>query len=266
MILPETPTGYTRESGYPKGSRSGGMDTLVDKFFIAFDKFDLEDLEDMENLGFGELVVNSSSWDINENQSRVRITLNYSEPSQTGVSWSATIGTPEYTLDDSGTEIAINKRKKDKSLWFTNYKVCHNYILAAKTGIASSPTWALTSTDLTDADNIEYKWIKEAGELPDGWYILQDKTKNIEMVISPAPVVVETTYFKSYTRAVANIIKTGTVKDPGKTFGKTGQWLVMGSGVSLDGRRWVVTTRHQLALEWDSDYYSKVQNEKSSKI
>ena len=264
MISPDVPTGYTRSSGYPKGNRAGGINTVIDRFFIASENFDLGSLYEFDNLEYGDLVVNSSSWEANENQARVFVTVNYSEPNSAGVSWSATLGKPEYTLDDSGQEIPIDKRKQDGSLWFPNYQTRHNYILAAKKGIDDPPNFwdgaggvdVSTNLTMSPGDSEDYKWIKDAGELPDGWYILQDKTKNIEAVLVPSPVVVETTYFKTYTDAVRNIVPTGVVKEPGKTFGKTGQWLVTNSSVDQDGKRWAVVTRYQMAIEWDSDYYA----------
>ncbi|MCK9326471.1 MAG: hypothetical protein M0P69_13355 [Bacteroidales bacterium] len=259
MILPEVPVNYTRQSGYPKGSRSGGIDQLNDRFFISAEKFELSDLEMMEDqLAFEGMTVNASNWEVNENRNLVFVNVVYSEPGSAGLSAGATLGKPEYTLDDGGSEIPIDKRKKDGSLWFTNYKTKHNYILAAKSGVSATLSWWASNTDLTisDADSKNYKWLKDAGELPDGWYILKDKTKNIEAVIYPSPIVVATTYFKTYTQAINNVVEVGTVQTPGKTFGKSGQWLVTSCSISQDGRRWVIVTRYQNAPEWDSDYYS----------
>lgn len=257
MIMPETPAGYTRVSGYPRGSRSNGADALADKFYIETNKFDPDNLIDFENrLFYGALPVNSSSWEVNENQNLVYVTVNYGASNADGMSM-ATLGRPQYSLSDSGMEISIDKRKKDGSLWFPNYKTNHNHILVAKTGVTSSPSWWLTAQDLkmSDADSKKYKWLKEPDSLPDGWYILNDKTKNIETVLMPSPVVIAKIYFDSYTTAVNNIVKSGKIRTPGKTFGKTGQWLVVDCDLDQDGRNWVLTTRYQLAEEWDADYY-----------
>jgi len=255
MLQPDTITDMTRAAGYPRGSSESGVQTMVDKFFIAAAAFDLSMLDSLQNLAYGELVVNNLQWEPDQAGQYIYITVQYGTPSSAGLTKAAD-GVTEYSLDDSGTEIPIDKRKADGSNWFPGYRTCHNHILAAKSG-KTLPTWWNTAIN-TICPFTDYKWLKEPDSLPDGWVILKDKTKNIESVLWPSPVVVETTPFKSYSRAVANIIPLGTVKTPGKTFNRTGQWLVVNSSVSQDGKRWKVTTRYQLAVEWDNTYYTGV--------
>jgi hypothetical protein len=135
----------------------------------------------------------------------------------------------------------------------------HNHILAAKDGVTATPTWWDTATDETDASDEDYKWLSDIDSLPDGYYPLKAKTKNIETVIVPSPVVVGTTKYKTYSKAVNKKIESGTIATPEKTFGLTGEFLVVASSIGKDGRRWVVETRYQEAPEWDSDYYSEAE-------
>jgi hypothetical protein len=256
MLGPSLQSGFTRESGYPRGQRTDGVDIVVDKANVAATNFTLATLDPLENLMLGALVVVDIGWEVNAPRSLVAVTIRYGEPTAGGYT-SLKDGIEEWSLDDSGQEIPIDKRKNDGSLWFSNYKTNHNHILAAKDGVTASPAWWSTATDLTDAGSeSDYRWIKDVDSLPDGYYVLEDKTKNIETVIVPSPVVVGTTKYKSYSRAVNKKVASGTVADPAKKFGLSGQFLVVGSSVNQDGRRWVVETRYQQATEWDSDYYA----------
>lgn len=254
MISPSLPAGYTRESGYPRGQRSDGVDSVVDKMHASAATFTLADLDGMESLVIGALVVNDISWESNPNQQRVFVTIRYGEPTWGGYS-PLQSGVEQWTLDDSGQEIPIDKRKADGSLWFTNYKTNHNYKLIAKAG-KTVPAWWATATDTENSDE-DYRWVKESDSIPEGWIELEDKTKNIESVINPSPVVVGTTKYKSYSKAVNKKKVVGTKATPDKTFDLTGEFLVVASSVSPDGKRWVVETRYQEAKEWDSDYYDE---------
>lgn len=71
----------------------------------------------------------------------------------------------------------------------------------------------------------------------------------------PSPVVVEQAWFRSYADASRRTQEVFRTKTPAKTFGYALQWLIVGSDVSPDGRRWQVTTRYQGAEEWDSEIY-----------
>jgi hypothetical protein len=257
MRTPATPyAGWTRNQGYPKFSRAGGALTATDRFYVDYDDFDPDQLEALELLDFMGLIVSGSSAEPDEASHKMFIIVTYSRPSSGGGS-SAVEGVPQFTLDDSGTEIPIDKCKNDGSLWFPAYKTCHNYKLAAKAGEDTDPAWWATATDTKIDGGENYRWVKDAGELPGAdWTIIKEKKKRIESVVAPAPVVVENTWFGNYNQAIANRKTVGARVTPERTFGVTGQWLVMGSNVAPDGRRWVCVTRYQAAPEWDADYYA----------
>jgi hypothetical protein len=259
MITPEIPTGYTRESGYPKITRSDGVNTVTDRVYISFDSFDMSELERIELLYFNGLTVSDISAEPDPAQHIMYITIKYGGGSSASGMTSAQDGVDEWTLDDSGQEIPIDKRKTNGDPYFENYRTKHNYKLAAVDAAAAGSgsvdtIWGdnVKTTILSDA---RYRWVKEDDSLPDGWIVIKDKTKNIESVLCPSSVVVGTSRYSDYNAACGKRKKLGVKTTPGKTFGITGEWLVVGSSIHKDGKRWVVTTRYQNADTWDSDYY-----------
>lgn len=257
MINPDTPfTTWTRSQGYPKGGRSEGVLSINDKFHCAFDDFDLSQLEELEKLEYEGLKVQNSSFEVNENSELVHITFSYGHVSSASLS-TAVDGVSSFTLNDGGQEIPVDARKNNGSLWFSNYKANWNYCLAAKKGVTSSPLWWLTATDTTisESEADSYRWVKDASDVPDGWYLLCDKRKRVESFLVPSAVVTETTKYSTYNSAVAKQKTVGSKVTPGKTFGYSGQWLVMSSNVYEDGKKWVCQTNYQNAPEWDSDGY-----------
>lgn len=260
QTLPTVPEGFTRTNEYPKFSRTDGATTITDKFFIHFDDFEYEMIEQLEaSLYYGDLVVSDIAAEPDVAQNMMFVTIKYGSPGSSGLP-NATDGQTEWTLDDSGMEVPIDKRKANGSLLFPNYRTKHNYKFAAATVEASGSAevdeiWNDATT--TTLDNPLYRWVKEDDSLPEGWIVCRDKTKNIEAAMQPSAVVVGTVKYTSYNSAVANRKPIGKKVTPTKTFGITGEWLIVSSSISKDGRRWVVTTRYQNAPEWDSDYYSE---------
>lgn len=259
MIKPEIPySGWTRCNMYPKFSRQEGALTVTDRFFCAESIFDVDDLASLESFTYMGLAVSGSSADVNETEHLIYVTLVYSNTNSDTTS-SATEGVSEYTMEDSGQEIPIDMKKKNGSFWFTNYRTKMNYILAAHPNAdTSTPSFWTDATDtvIDGNDGLTFRWCKEPSDMPDGWRQLKGKTKRIETVLVPAPVVVETTKYRGYTQAVAKQKVVGTKVTPARTFGYNGEWLVMSSNVYSDGRKWVCQTRYQHAEEWDEDFYA----------
>jgi len=165
-------------------------------------------------------------------------------------------GDPLFTVEDSGMEIPVDLRKQDESAYFSNYKTKWNYHLAGLEG-SDTPDWWTDATDTKTDDDSEYRWVKEPDSMPQGWVIVEPKTKRLEAVMVPSPVVVEQAWYRSYRDASA---QTGDIfkrQTPEKTFGYDLEWLVVGCTVSPDGRRWLVEKRYQGADEWDSDIYEE---------
>lgn len=265
----------TRCQGYPKYSRKDGGLTVTDRFYVQTTEFSSDLLESAENNtltdGDAELAVTDVSAEPNESGAMMFINVVYSRASGGGSGSTARDGAVEFTFEDSGQEIPIDKKKNDLTPWFSKYRTKHNFhLVGAKDKTYSTfqtdigPDHWNTATDLEFAGAAAekkklYRWIREMADLPgEDWTLLKNKTKNIEAVASPSPVVVETRKYKSYNTAVGKRKKYGTIQTPERTFGETGQWLVVSSIVYPDGRRWVVQTRYQLAPEWDSDYYETV--------
>ncbi|MFA5321382.1 MAG: hypothetical protein WC373_01805 [Smithella sp.] len=252
---PEIPfSTWTRQPGFSNGSFVDGSFTVQDSFVCSVDNFILENIEEAVNrLSFNNLYVSNVTYrPATDPKNHVIINLTYSRSSSSGYS-TAKDGVPEYSIDDSGIEIPIDAQKNDGSLYFTQYRTCHNYMLAAKTGQTTPPWWS-TATDRINSD-VNFRWIKEPSELPgEDWVILKDKTKRIESVPVPSPVVNEKIWYQSYSQACAKKRIVGAIVTPPKTFGESGEWMVVGSAVDRDGKRWVCHSRFQNAPEWDSDY------------
>ncbi len=257
MEIPETPyTTWTRMQNYPKITRQEGAFSVVDKFSVADADIELYNIEDLDKIEFNNLKVISSNCDRSDNAGYWFVTLNYGRTTVDGFS-TAVDGVTETSLEDSGQEIPVDARKTNGSLWFSNYKTKWNYILGAKKGTTVIPGFWDTATDTTiaEASAEEYKWFKDSSDVPEGWYVLKEKTKRIETVLSPCSVVVEITKYVNYNQAVAKRQTVGIEVTPSRTFGISGSWLVMASNVSPDGKKWVCTTRYQNAPEWDTDVY-----------
>lgn len=259
MITPEIPTGYTRESGYPKITRSDGVNTVTDRVYISFDSFDMSELERIELLYFNELTVSDMSAEPDSAQHMMYVTIKYGGANSASGMTSAQDGVDEWTLDDSGQEVPIDKRNSDGTPYFPNYRTKHNYKLAAADAAAAVSGEVATiwgeNVKTTILSDVRYRWVKEDDSLPDGWIVIKDKTKNIESVLRPSSVVVGTSKYSDYNAACGKRKKLGVKTEPGKKFGITGEWLVVGSSIHKDGKRWVVTTRYQNADVWDGDYY-----------
>jgi hypothetical protein len=160
-------------------------------------------------------------------------------------------------MDDSGEEVPIDKKENDGGYMFTAYRMCHNHYLFAHKDEEQDPSWWDDVTTAVVSGYGKYLWAKDADARPsEDWNLVKDPTKKIESVLVPAPVVVATTRFQSYNEAVAKRETVGKRTTPARTFGITGEWLVAGSAVSPDGKRWVCTTRYMNAPKWDTDYYS----------
>ena len=164
-------------------------------------------------------------------------------------------GDPIFTVEDSGQELPIDLLKQDGSPYFANYLTKWNYHLAGEEGSAT-PSWWTTSTDTTTDDDSDYRWLKEPDSLPEGWVIVEPKTKRAESVMVPSPVIVEQRWYRSYRDASTQTKDVFKRRSPAKKFNYSAlEWLVVGCTVSQDGRRWLVEKRYQGAEEWDSDLY-----------
>jgi hypothetical protein len=253
MNKPTIPSGWTRENLYPKYSRQDGQLTVTDRLYKSAASFHTDDMEAFDKLTFKGLYGSASQAEPNEagENGKVHLTVVYSRSMSAGNSVN-TDGQKEYTLEDGGQEVPIDRKKTNGDYLLSGYRTKWNYHLAAPDGTAV-PSWWTTATDLEAAE--PFRWVKEPDSLRDGEVIIKTKTKNAESYIAPAPVVVETRRYKSYTSAVANVPRPGTRKTPGRTFGYSGAWLVVAAPVRPDGRRWVAEIRYQFAPEWDTDIY-----------
>jgi hypothetical protein len=243
-----------RASGYPKGTYIDGQYSVVDRWYAEESQLDSGVIEsNIQQLTYLKMSVVKVDWSYNEPGSIAYIDVTYGVPSQSGGSPSQN-GRTEWYLDDGGQEIPIDKRKNDGSLLFPGYRTCHNHILLGSAGAAVPSWWETATTTVTPDDN--YRWVRDIGAASSGEVVVADKTRNIESVLAPAPVVVGIVKYGQYGTAAGQAKPVGTKQTPAKTFGFTGEWLVVGCSIAKDGRRWAVTTRYQNAAEWDASYYA----------
>lgn len=276
MQTPDIPLpNWTRETGYPIYRRIDGNLSVDEKFYVDADYFDLDDLETLETVPFLDLFPSNVIVTPNENQSIVFITFSYTRPSGDGVSTSQD-GVAEYTLEDSGQQIPVDRQDNAGNYYFTNYRAHWNHhVVGPKETEAFTEAQALyweTAQNITTAwpgDNgADIRWVKEQDSYnPDTEKIFRKATKSaVEYYLAPSPVVVETRKYRTYTAAsaaksIVGIIPpdSGPLKRPKKDFNilteSGGRFLVVSSGVTFDGRRWQVQTRYQWAPAWDTDLY-----------
>ena len=137
------------------------------------------------------------------------------------------------------------------------------YDLAAKEGVlensVSHNLWITATTVALSNDQAkDYRWLKDTSQLPDGWYLMYEKTKKgaIEKINSNA-VIREEVWTETEKRAIEYAIDSTQLKTPSKTLGITGgAWLAMPSSIVPDGELFLITTTFLHAQTWDSDIYA----------
>ena len=178
------------------------------------------------------------------------ITLTYKEPGRgSGSQPDRKDNSTNYYLSAGTIDKAIETHPSYKTLW--NYNLCcKKGTMEAKPDISKAKTTNL-------GDKTEWKWCKEPSEMPQGWIIATSKTKpGTESYIYPAPVSHKKTYYSkqsSANNAAANVAKK---RNPGNTFGKDGDWLVMGGNVYYEDGFWVSELDYQFADIVDNDIYA----------
>lgn len=147
------------------------------------------------------------------------------------------------------------------------YRTNWNYHLAAKKGTSSVPKWWDTTKELalSDSDADKYRWIREPGEIPEGWKIIKKKTKpGVECWQLPIYELTENSKHgssKSAGWAVAK--KSGKISNPSNgdfniTSKLGGNWLCEGGSVQYDGKNWIATcTFAHSPTGWDKDLYDE---------
>ena len=253
QALPQLLSGYTRVSGFPKFSRKDGQIQVTDKQYIALPNFSLRDLEDCDRISYQGLFGTASDAEPNPSGTQMLVTISYSRATSGNTS-QATSARPEYELDDGGQEIAVDAVDGSGNYILSNYRTNWNHHLAGAPG-ASIPAWWATATTVISPDPL-YRWTKEIDGIKDGEIILKSKTMAVETYTAPAPVVVEKRRYTSYSSAIRNVPRPGQTRTPGRTFGYSGQWLVVSAPMRPDGRRWEAVIRYQLSEKWDSRIYA----------
>lgn len=254
MIYPIVPSGWTRESGYPKITRSDGQFGAIDKLFVSMTSFDPSQLAQFDAYNYLGLVGNAQSAEPNAAGDRMHVTVTYTKPTATGNS--PNLSATEYSLENAAQEIPIARVKADGTTFYlSNYRVNWHYFLVAEGANATVPSWWSTSQTLVAP--APYRWIRNVDSKTATEYVLKNPTMSQETYLAPAPVVVEKRRYSSYSAAVANVPRPGTKHTPGATFGYTGQWLIISAPLRPDGKRWETEIRYQLADEWDSRVYQE---------
>ena len=250
-LKPTVPAGWLRASGYPRGSTSLTGPTTTDRIQRLHSTVTQTMINELLTLTHNGAPVSSVTWSTSVEGRWCFVDLVYGGGGSTIPADDDT----QYSVEDSGLAIPIDVRKANGDLYFPDYKTKHNHILACRNDVVGSGTPAFwdTATDL-EIDDDDYRWLESPDSLPDEWVILKDKTKKIEAVSIPAPVVVEETFYPSRAQAINKMRKVGLRITPPETFGYTLQWRVGSSNVYQDGRRWRCRTTFEGAEDWDADY------------
>lgn len=250
-VKPTVPAGWIRASGYPRGGVSFDGVTVTDRIKRKYSEVTQTMLNELLNLSHDGVPARSVSWGTSVEGRWCIVDIAYGGGGATIPAEDETV----FSMEDSGLAIGIDVRKANGDLYFPDYKTKHNHILICKSDVASDPVPAFwdTATNLEINDE-NYRWIDSPDSLPQDWVILKDKTANIEAVSIPSPVVVEETFYKSRSQAVAKKREVGKRITPGDTFGYNLQWRVASSNIYQDGRRWRCRTTFEGAEDWNADY------------
>lgn len=165
-----------------------------------------------------------------------------------------------YSADASALECQLEERSNYKMCWNHNLYECVEEGHSVTTPI---PWWVEADDDGSHADGIQYLWAdSQPSSAPEGygWIEVAHRTKAADSFIRPSLVVHEQQYFRTEKAAQAAVRSVGTLKAPGKTYGKSSNnkyWLVMNSSVSQNGGIYVLQTDYQYYPGgWDGDLYS----------
>ncbi len=285
MQIPPKPfSWWKRQTGYPIFSRDDGGLSIQESFYANTENVSQQDLASLELISYtdeGENILYPSRIVAtpNENQGIFFINFSYTRPNGASGGSTAQDGQPEYTLEDSGQQIPIDRRDNLGQYFFTGYRAKWDHHLVVPIDYDPDPADAIlhedhweTAQDITLAfpnnDERTIRWVKEQDSInPEIEFVFRKATKSaVETYLAPSPVVVETVKYRSYATAAARKAKLGVIpptsgpfKRPKKDFNilaeSGGRFLVVSSTVTFDGKRWAVTTRYQWAPGWDTDLY-----------
>ena len=256
------PSGWTRHQGFPKITGNEDGATLTDEFYADYNLTDIfgklpdnGSLYDPENISPELVALRLNTYSIvpTATKNNAIITLTY-QPSTSSIGIEE--GIADYFMENTGLEKALETATNPFQP--TSYLTRWNYHLCKLDGTAESKPASWDSATNTKLSETEWKWVKEASELPDDWVIVEAKTKQgIESYIYPAPVVQERKFYGSKKSASTAAAQVGKRVTPGETFGFTGgEWLIVSASIQKDGRKYLVERSFQYADDWDSDLYA----------
>lgn len=185
----------------------------------------------------------------------VMVELTY-DTEGTAVNFSPGDGDTEYWAETQGVEQPVEYHPNYLTMW--NYN-----LFGAKDGVArttaSYPGGLPAYENATNLDALSgssvLKWSK--GDAGDGWIKLAGRTKGADFYISPQRSVMRRNYHRTQANAEADLESVKTILAPAETFGAAGgNWLVMFSNTTFDGRYWVTETQFLHSPDgWDPDIY-----------
>lgn len=143
------------------------------------------------------------------------------------------------------------------------YKTKWNHYLAGTAETTVLPDWANTASSTIVDEPDKYRWIKEPGELPQGWHILSEPSKpGVTGVDLATYTITERIKCRSPRSAGKEIVRRlNRIGKPVEDFGiDEGDWKCDDSGIQWDGKAWVATltwTRSGDEKGWDKELYKK---------
>ena len=166
------------------------------------------------------------------------------------------------TSDDSSNNVKTEYEYSTEEVQYPlsehpDYLVKWDHQLIAKTGTTTIPSWwdDLTTPVVPANDRENYKLLKRADAVPDGWVSLAAPTKIADSYLRGAAVVTVTRRAKSKSFFTADAANDFTRQTPPQTFNASGQWLRGGSSIRRDGKKWVQTVSYRNARAVDADLY-----------
>lgn len=271
-----------RCQGYPRPSSSDDTDwTVIEAFTCDYYPGIIADLPQIGSL-YEDFRCNEDKM---TNVGSIMLTKRELERSAGGDKWTVTltfapenvvnamnqmVGKPIYTshcqsVEKPLTELVDYRKKWDHCLIGKLIDTTKDETDPAKKVYASPavPSWwsdADKDYVITGADCGNYRWVKDRGDVPDGWTVLKMRTKTAEARLYGSTIVTETIYFARAEDVGKVQRQVSSRQEPAKKFGRVGgDWLLIDVDCQPEGKKWRVTKQFQFADEWDSDLYKVTQ-------
>lgn len=254
--------GWMIQEGYPELSGEDGAETITEKYIV--DKAAIGDIPAVNSAYSNADHPFLNTFTLHKLRQRNVRAMKGDVTYEATLVWSLPPG-----VDPPG-EMEVFKTSEYSTMEFDapigqhpNYLMCWDHHLATD-GESETPNldydtlMTVNTPDMPADMQTHWRWIKNPESLPDGFYIVEPRTKpGVDSYRTGAAVVTETYRSTSQGLLTKRIQDDFHIGAPEKTFGASGQWLRGGSGMTKQGAYWLQRVAWTNRAEWDSEIYGE---------